>query len=67
MIICTRDIFPCPPEYQQRAQSTAEAIASLGLTTETVLQSVGWGFSFVMLCAFFGFTVGSVVKMLGKL
>lgn len=68
LIECQVNAMPCPLEMQQKVLTlTTEHFQVLGITSQTIVAAITFGFGIIMFFSAFGMVVGVAKKMIGKI
>lgn len=68
LIVCQKEQFPCPVQYQAHASAaTVDDFAQLGITAESISIAIVFGFGVVFFFAMLGFSAGKAIEIIRKL
>lgn len=68
VLTCSTAVAPCPAADQfWRLSSEVVTVADFGVTTETILYVITWGFGVVLLGFLLGWGIGLAVGLIKKL
>lgn len=66
--LCTVEALPCPPEAQQQlAEITLELLATMGITSASLLKATAFGFGAVLTPVVIALAASAITRMLSRL